>query len=203
RQGTGGCNQMGNFFARGGRFCAVATLGATALVGTAFANTLTVGPVEQVNLKNSTILVLGQTYRVGAHTSLASISAGELVSVSGKETASGSTQVDGLAVLHQQNIPGATTLLVTGIASAVNSVGQVRIGKLVVDVTATLTSDSPRASPGQLVSAIGTQPSSNGTFLATSLLPAGVGGTGLDGVGGTGSAGVGGTGSAGVGGTGT
>ena len=194
---------MIRFLAQGGRFCAVAALGASALVGNAFANTLTVGPVEQVNVKNSTVVVLGQTYQVGSKASLASISRGDLVSISGTETASGSTHVSGIAVLHQQNVPGATALLVTGIASSVNSVGEVHIGKLTVDVTATLTSDSSPVSAGQLVSVVGTQPSANGTFLAQRIQPEGVGGTGLNGVGGTGSLGVGGTGSLGVGGTGS
>src|SRR6185437_8606347 len=191
---------------RGGRICAVAAFVASALVGNAYANTLTVGPVEQVNLKNSTVVVLGQTYHLGPHASavsLATLSPGALVSISGVETASGLTHVDKLFVLSQQNVPGATTLLVTGIASAVNSVGQIHIGKLAVDVTATLTSDGSPVSAGQLVSVVGTQPSSNGTFLAQHVQAAGVGGTGSLGVGGTGSLGVGGTGSLGVGGTGT
>ena len=193
---------MVRLIAQGGRFCAVAALGASALLGNAFANTLTVGPVEQVNVKNSTIVVLGQTYQVGQKTSLASVSPGDLVSISGTETASGSAHVSGLTLLQQQNVPGATTLLVTGIASSVNSVGEVHIGKLTVDITATLVSDSWPISTGQLVSVVGTQPSAKGTFLAQRIQPEGVGGTGLNGVGGTGSLGVGGTGTKGVGGTG-
>ena len=207
---------MVRFFAQGGRFCAVAALGASALVGSAYANTLTVGPVEQVNLKNSTIVVLGQTYVVGSHAtvlrsksssssivSLGSISAGELVSISGTETTTGSTQVSSVVVLPQQNVPGATVLQVTGIASSVDSVGQTHIGKLAVDITSTLTSDSVPVSAGALVSIVGTQPTSKATFVAQHIQSAGVGGTGSDGVGGTGSLGVGGTGSLGVGGTGS
>ena len=97
-------------FTRGGRFCAVAAFVASALAGNAHANTLSVGPVEQVNLKSSTIVVLGQTYLLGSKTavadstsssaiSLKSLSTGELVSISGTETSSGTTQVDRLVVL--------------------------------------------------------------------------------------------------------
>ncbi len=47
---------------------AVAAIVGAALVGTAQAATLTVGPVEHVNLKTATIVVLGQNYHIDAST---------------------------------------------------------------------------------------------------------------------------------------
>ena len=220
--------------ARSGRFlgrsallwsCAVAT--SAVAVGSAQAGQLAFGPVSQVNLKSSTIVVLGQTYHVrpsaiGTKTtssglgSLASISPGMLVSISGVETAKGAATVQGIARLPQLNVPGATQLFVTGVVSEVTATGRIRLGTLKVDVSATLTSDAAKVAVGQFVSVLGTQPNAGGIFVAQSVVrtdgvggsgssSAGVGGSGTLGVGGSGSLGVGGSGSssAGVGGSGT
>ena len=42
----------------------IAAFVATVLAGASQAGTLAVGPIEQINLKTSTLTVLGQTYRV-------------------------------------------------------------------------------------------------------------------------------------------
>src|SRR6185437_13297484 len=75
------------------------------LTGTvAFAAPLTIGPVEQINLKSSTLVVLGQTYHLvrstkitdratGAGIGLSSIAPGTLVVIDGAESASGSVNV--------------------------------------------------------------------------------------------------------------
>ena len=188
---------------------------ALSLVGKAQAAPLAIGPVEQVNVRSSTIEVLGQTYHVGptalviskaaaAHISLGSIAPGTFVVIDGTESAAGVATVQSVATLAQQNVPGATQLLVTGIVSSVSSTGQVRIGKLTVDVNATLTDDSQRVAVGQLIQVSGTQPNPSGLFLAQ-----GIGGSGLSaaGIGGSGvaAAGIGGSGlsSNGIGGSGT
>jgi hypothetical protein len=203
--------------------CAVATTAVA--VGSAQAGQLAFGPVSQVNLKSSTIEVLGQTYHVGSSAfgtkatssgvaSLASIAPGTLVSINGVETASGAAAVQGIARLSQLNVPGATQLFVTGVVSEVTATGRIRVGKLNVDISATLTSDAAQVAVGEFVNVLGTQPSAGGIFVAQSLVrsdgvggsgssSAGVGGSGSLGVGGSGSLGVGGSGSLGVGGSGS
>ncbi|HET9107673.1 MAG TPA: hypothetical protein VFN79_10835 [Steroidobacteraceae bacterium] len=195
---------------------------ALALASGAQAGELAFGPLQQVNLKKSTIVVLGQTFHVSptalvssrasypAAVSLGSISPGTLVWVNGTETANGKSHVQSVIASAQLDVPGATQLFVTGVISAVSDVGQVRVGKLTVDINQTLTADGALPALGSLVSLSGTQPVLNGIFLATSAaripaVSAGIGGTGASvGIGGTGaSAGIGGTGaSAGIGGTG-
>ena len=144
------------------------------------AGTLAVGPVDQVNLKSSTIAVLGQTYHVGpsAHltdesthsvVTLGSIAPGSLVIVDGSESASGKVTVQHIVRLPQLDVPGATQLLVTGVVSATSNVGHIRIGRLNVDINAVLTSDTRAAALGQLVRIVGTQPVAGGIFLAQGI----------------------------------
>ncbi|HWF99969.1 MAG TPA: hypothetical protein VN691_12315, partial [Steroidobacteraceae bacterium] len=164
----------------------------TLLSGTAAfaANTtgvpLAVGPVEHVNLKSSTIVVLGQTYSIspaalskshGSAAGLSALTAGTLVIVSGTESASGKAKVQSLKVIPQLDVPGATQLLITGVVTGVSDVGQIRIGKLNVDINATLTSDKQPVAVGELVQVAGTQPTGDGLFLAQSVAT-GIQGTG-------------------------
>ena len=186
------------------------------------ASPLAVGAVEQVDLKNSTVVILGQQFHVSAGTliasqasypaaiSLTALPQNALVWVDGEERASGS-RVDALIVLPESNVPGASQLLLTGVVSSVSSDGQIRVGKLKVDINQTLSSGGAPVAVGDVVEVAGTQPTAQGVFLAQSLVRTeGVGGTGRVaslGVGGTGrvaTLGVGGTGNAalGVGGTG-
>lgn len=201
---------------RGILLCATGLLASAAIyTGSANAGSLAIGPVEQVNLKSSTIVVLGQTYHVpGSAVALSTLTPGTLVAVNGTEATSGKSAVQSVVRLAGQDVPGATQLLVTGVVSAVSNVGQVRIGKLRVDINATLTSDSQQPTVGQLVQVVGTQPTSQGVFLAqgiagTGLSSNGIAGTGpsSNGIAGTGSSanGIAGTGlsSNGIAGTGT
>lgn len=200
---------------------------ALALVGGAQAAELAFGPVQQVDVKKSTIVVLGQTFHIGASAlvtsqanypariSLGGVSPGALVWVNGTETPSGTSQVQSVITASELNVPGATQLFVAGVVSKVDSVGQVTIGKLLVDVNQTLNSDDALPAVGNFISVVGTQPASGGVFLAGgvahtqgiggSSASIGIGGTGASiGIGGTGaSIGIGGTGaSIGIGGTG-
>ena len=171
---------------RGVSMSAVAVFVAAALVGKAQAATLTVGPVEQVNLKTSTLVVLGQTYHIspstslrnqaGAVISLGSLTSDTLVSIDGTETPAGSVIVQGVTALPQLDVPGATQLAVTGIVSKVMPTGEIRIGNLTVDINPTLTSDSQNVAAGELVSITGTQPTGGGLFLAQSLASVGANG---------------------------
>ena len=166
-------------FARGLSYSAISAFVAAAVVGTAQAATLAVGPVEQVNLKTSTLVVLGQAYHIdatalirnqaGAVVSLGSLTPNSLVSISGTETATGHAQVKSVAALPQLDVPGATPLLVMGIVSSESPTGQIKVGNLTVDINATLTSDAQKFKVGSLVEIAGTQPNPGGLFLAQNI----------------------------------
>jgi hypothetical protein len=183
-----------------GLFCASTFAVCTAvLAGSAQAGILAIGPVEQVDLKSSTLVVLGQTYHLGsaAHitdkttrslVALGSITPGTLVVVDGAESASGGVRVHGVVQLPQLDVPGATQLFITGIVSATSNVGDIRIGNLRVDINSTLTNDSQPPAMGQLVQAVGTQPTLGGLFLAQSIARVGEisGGASAQGIAGSG-----------------
>ena len=206
----------------GNTLCAAAIiLAAVAHFNDSSAAPLAIGAVEQIDLRNSSVVVLGQRFHVGPDTlvtsqasypnrvSLATMPRNALIWVDGEGRADGTTRVDELVILPESNIPGASQLLVTGVVRAVSNDGRIRVGRLDVDITATLSSGNSQISVGDFVEVNGTQPLSQSVFLAQSATRAqGVGGTGANalGVGGTGAnaLGVGGTGKValGVGGTG-
>ena len=165
---------------RGSSAPAVAVFVAAALGGAAQAATLAVGPIEQVNLKNSTVVVLGQTYQVGAAAvlksqagaavTLGSLAPNTIVKINGSEAAGGQSTVSSITSLPEMDVPGATRLLVTGVVKSVSSIGQVKIGGLIVDVTATLTSDAQNFTVGGLVQISGTQPNPGCLFLAQNVV---------------------------------
>ncbi|MBW8078125.1 MAG: hypothetical protein GJU76_08640, partial [Gallionella sp.] len=165
---------------RGSSVPAVAVFVAAVLGGTAQAGTLAIGPIEQLDVKNSTIVVLGQTYQIGATATIKSqsgapvalsgLTPNTLVEINGSETAGGQAAVLGVTSLPQMDVPGATQLLITGVVSSETSTGQIKIGNLVVDVTATLTSDAQRFAVGGLVQVSGTQPNPAGIFLAQNVV---------------------------------
>ena len=180
---------------RGILLCATGLLASAGIyAGSAHAASLAIGPVEQVNLKSSTIVVLGQTYHVGSPAqisdratgsvvALSSLTPGTLVAVDGTESASGKTAIQNVVRLAGLDVPGATQLLVTGVVSAESKTGQVRIGNLRVDINATLTSDSQQPTVGQLVQIVGTQPTSRGLFLAQGIAGTGQSSNGIAGTG--------------------
>ena len=165
--------------ARGLSYSAISAFVAAAVIGTAQAATLAVGPVEQLNLKTSTIVVLGQTYHVdpsalikneaGVAMSLGSLAPNTLVSIKGTETPAGQATVESVTRLSQLDVPGATPLLVTGVVSAESPTGQIKVGNLTVDINATLTSDTQKYEVGSLVEITGTQPNPGGLFLAQNI----------------------------------
>jgi len=190
-----------------------ATVAAILGLSPAHADPLAVGAIEQIDARTSSVVVLGQRYQLGPKTAVVSESSNQpraplavnsIVWIDGTLRANGTTVVDSVTVLSEQNVPGATQLLVSGVVTSVRSDGHVRIGQLNVDATATFASASTKYSIGDAVQLFGTQPSPHGVFVAESVarVPASTGGTGTQGVGGTGISGVGGTGISGVGGTG-
>ena len=166
-------------FARGLSYSAISVFVAAAVVGTAQAATLAVGPVEQVNLKTSTLVVLGQAYHIdasaliknqaGAVVSLGSLAPNTLVSITGTETATGQATIKSVTSLPQLDVPGATPLLVMGVVSSESPTGQIKVGNLTVDINATLTSDAQKFQVGSVVEIAGTQPNPGGLFLAQNI----------------------------------
>jgi len=166
-------------FLRGSTVPAIAAFVASALVGTAQASTLAMGPIDHVNLKASTVTVLGQTYKVsattavknsaGAAVALASLAPDTIVSIDGSESASGSATVSSVTSLPQLDVPGATRLFVAGVVTSENATGQVKVGNLVVDINSTLASGSQGFAVGSFVQITGTQPNPGGLFLAQSV----------------------------------
>ncbi len=187
---------------RGKYFCAAAiVLAAISFTNESVASPLAIGTVDRVDLKTSSVVVLGQQFQVGAGTllttqasyprpvSLADVPQNALVWVEGEEKTSGVVSVDAVIVLPESYVPGSSQLLLTGVVSGLSSDGQISVGKLKVDITQTLASNTSPVAVGDLVEITGTQPAAQGVLLAQSLVRAdGVGGTGyaVAGVGGTG-----------------
>ena len=168
-------------FVRSAAIPAIAAFVASALAGPAVAGTLALGPVEQINVKTSTLVVLGQSYHIlptthlvgssGTGVTLDSFAPDTLVVVKGAETASGAVSVTSVTRVPQIDVPGATQLSVMGVVSSESATGQIQIGKLSVDVNSTLTSDKQNFAVGNLVSVTGTQPNPGGLFLAQTVIP--------------------------------
>ena len=177
----------------------IAAFVATVLAGASQAGTLAVGPIEQINLKTSTLTVLGQTYRVspsavirsqsGAVVTLDALAPNTLVAIGGSESSAGKTAVSSITELSQLDVPGATQLIVTGIVSSEAATGQIRVGNLSIDINSALTGDNQNFAVGNLVRISGTQPNLGGLFLAQSIAAVnGIAGTGFssNGIAGTG-----------------
>ncbi len=160
---------------RGKSFCAAAmVLAAISFTNDSVASPLAVGAVDRVDLKTSSVVVLGQQFHVGAGTlvtsqtsyphaaSLADVPQNALVWVEGEEKASGAVSVDALIVMPESYVPGASQLLLTGVVSSVGSDGQIRVGQLKVDITQTLASNSSPVAVGDLIEITGTQPRRSG-----------------------------------------
>ena len=103
------------------------------------ANLLLRGPVDQVDLVHSRILVLGNWISI-ANAPLADTVIGDVVAVKGSIKANGSYNISGVThVSSMMYVPGATQLYIKGPISAVNyAIGTARIGVLTIDYTATL-----------------------------------------------------------------
>jgi hypothetical protein len=187
---------------------------------------LAIGTVEQIDTRNSSIVVMGQKYAVGSVKLTAGsksypamqgarlLSSNALVWIDGELKKDGSSKVASLTVLPELNVPGSTQLFVAGIVKSIDRTGKVKVGTLSIDTSPTIGSTNSSIKVGDTLEFLGVRPVANGALVASALAPlraqgvGGTGGPGLQGVGGTGSPrvdGVGGTGGPslqGVGGTG-
>ena len=129
------------------------------------------GPISAIDTVAGTIVVLGQTVFVDASTSfdgalsLATLSVGDVIEVTGFVRADGSTS----ATRIEAKPPGGT-FEVTGIANNVSAT-TFEINDLVVDYSAAMLNDFPGGAPvnGQLVEAKGLSLGGAGELLATSV----------------------------------
>ena len=139
------------------------------------------GEVQQIDISKGILVVAGQHVAISKETvfsvdkvavadsakAFRAIQPGELLAISGPLNAS-AVSVDRLKVAY---VPGATTIFVKGkIAAVEQSVGLAKIDELRVDLTPAM-SDTRFANieVGEVVEAIGTQPSANGALLARSI----------------------------------
>ena len=140
--------------------------GDTAAQNSQTASPLLVGPVERVNLQEGTAVVLGQNVLTQVPLRIA---IGETVAVFGKIRSDGwliasSVQSEGMYV------PGATPIVITSIVQRNElSLGRAIVGGLVVDLTPVMSNGSVQLVVGREVRIAGTQPTSGGLILATSI----------------------------------
>src|SRR5882757_3595419 len=152
---------------------ATSGLWASSVTGTSQAPTLLLtGPVESINEKTGTAVVLGQKLFVQLP---ATVVVGDSVSVYGK------MQDDGtLAISKVTNqgiyVPGASHVVLTALVQQVHaSVGRAKVGGLDVDLTSINTVDGTTSVvSGSVVQVSGTQPSSHGLVLADAIVGGGV-----------------------------
>lgn len=136
-----------------------------------------IGPVSAIDTTAQTLVVLGQTVHVTEDTSfdddispasLAGISVGTVVEVSGMASTDGSIQ----ATRIDSQVAGTRPLQVIGAAAATDSTARtLKINALVVDFSTATLVNFPAGGPqdGDLVEAIGTTLSSAGALVATRL----------------------------------
>ena len=160
------------------RFASASAIAVALVGGGAQAGELAFGPVQKVDVKASTIVVLSHVFHVGDEAritsegkpiALSAISPGTLILVNGVEAAKGGAQVRSVMVSATADVPGATKLLIAGVVSSVSRVGSIQLGQLTVDVTQTLNSDGALPQVGSFVDVVGTQPVPNGLFVASSV----------------------------------
>jgi hypothetical protein len=141
------------------------------------------GPVESINDKDGTAVVLGQKLLLGQRDGVA---VGDAVSVFGKMRSDGSVSVAKI-IDHGIYVPGATPILLTGLVQQVHAaVGRATVNGVNVDLTAIYAVEaSSTLAKGSLVQVSGTQPASRGLVLADAIVGGGqsnaiVGGGGLN-----------------------
>jgi hypothetical protein len=135
-----------------------------------------IGPVRSVDLKAGTVAVLGQTYKAAPNSPQLNSWANELLSgrqpfvlVSGKVSSQG-VRAKGISKLAGEYVAGATTVALRGKITSVNSlVGQLRVGKQLVDYSAVLSSRTLDLRVGSTVLVVGLQPTADGVVVAQSL----------------------------------
>ena len=122
------------------------------------------GPIESINLEVGSFASMGQTV-AASREMLADLRTGDLVTVEGSVMGPGWLYADRVSVSSERYVPGATEVFVTGIPTSVNRfTGQVEMGELTVDYTASLAGGDLR--PGTVWTFRGIQPNNRGVLVA-------------------------------------
>src|SRR5437763_16057358 len=157
---------------------AIAALGgiaATSFAGTAGSagQLLVVGPVETVDLANSTATVLGQRVYT---TSLSGLTVGSEAAVFG--TVGGDGRIRASSIQSRGlYVPGASSIFLFGtVRKAEPSLGRVVVNGVTVDLTPVMSQGTLSPAVGTELTISGTQPVSLGLVLVTSVR--GIAGTG-------------------------
>ena len=132
---------------------------------------LLAGPVESVEKKTGTAVVLGQRLPLSR---LGSVNVGDTVSVYGTVRNDGTIEVI-KAVDKGPYVAGATPILLTGLVQQLrSSVGQAKIAGVQVELTSAYSADGTIGLDlGGLVQVSGTQPAIGGIVLANSVVGGG------------------------------
>ena len=152
-------------------FASGLALTATNFGSIAASDLLVLGPVEQVDIKNSQIRVLGQLALAPAtqRGMLSETLVGRMVAVYGEINSDGSLRVSGLTELGSVDyVPGATELYVKGVVSAVNHANAtVRLGSLWINYSGALhTLNADDIAAGKVVALSGLQFANAGSLYA-------------------------------------
>ncbi|MBS0417483.1 MAG: hypothetical protein JSR66_07200, partial [Proteobacteria bacterium] len=129
------------------------------------------GPVESINEKNGTTVVLGQKLSVRLPEGVV---VGDSVSIYGKLNDDGTFAISKLTSSGVY-VPGASHVLLTAVVQQVQkSVGRAKVGGVDVDLTSVIaTEGSPSVASGNVVQVSGTQPASRGVILADAIVGGG------------------------------
>ena len=143
--------------------------------------TVVLGPVEQVNLGESSLTVLGQTFeltpavavtigakRLKASDALQVVHPGTYISVVGTDSSSGRPIAKEILVSRRPYVPGANDVFISGLVTAYDtSTGQAKVGNLQVDVTSMFASNSSFAiAVGSRIEVFGRQAIAGGVVWA-------------------------------------
>ena len=106
---------------------------------------------------------------------LSEVETGALVSAYGVVLGEGYSVATEIVLSDQPYVPGATSVYVSGIPSAVDAgIGRLELGQNSVDFNAALV-EGLAPSAGQTIGFVGTQPVAGGLMLATSAIVGGCG----------------------------
>ena len=136
------------------------------------------GPIEKVDLKAGSVVILGQSYKAQIGTPVLKrladqISSGSTVvaSVLGNQDSAGNLRAARLVVHGTDYAPGATRVVVLGrVASVQSDIGTLKVGQLSVDYTSILSTAPAEYVAGQLIGAVGVQAAAGAPLVASRII---------------------------------
>ena len=162
-----------------------------------------VGSVDSVDYRGLSLQALGQVVRItnskAAKKVLLGVRPGSLIEVRGQISRPGEIQATSISLVSKDYVAGAQNVIVRGLVTSIKpAIGQLVIGRLVVDYTGALhTLDPASLAVGSEFVAFGIRPLPQGALVALS----GIGGSDLKGIGGSDTKGIGGSDLKGIGGS--